>query len=83
MERVTVRRCLSIGNYETVTIESAAEAETAEKARVLASKKVLELLKQELICTFGIGGQNLLSNPWDLVTMELSGIDQELSHLNH
>jgi len=79
MENVTIRRTFAIGNFESLCVEATAEGKTIEEARLLASKKVLELSKQEFIRIFSIRGQNINGNPWEQVVMELQGVEAELS----
>ena len=78
MHKVILRRTLNIGNFESISAEAVGEHEDFEKARVIASKYVLETLKQELIRIFNIRIQNTHSNPWDQVNMELDGVNTEL-----
>lgn len=78
MERITVRRTFAIGNFESITIEAVAEHADANYARILASKKVLELAQQEMIRIFNVRPQNVNNNPWDQVHLELHGLQAEL-----
>ena len=80
MHKITLRRTLNIGNYETISAEAMGEHEDTQKARLIASKIVLETLQQELIRIFNIRIANTHSSPWDQVLMELDGINAELTH---
>ena len=51
-----------------------------QKARLIASKAILEVIQQELIRILNIRIANTHSSPWDQVTMELNGINSELAH---
>ena len=53
-----------------------------QKARLIASKAILEAIQQELIRILNIRGciAKTHSSPWDQVTMELAGINSELTH---
>jgi hypothetical protein len=78
MHKIVMRRTFNIGNFETVGAEAIGEHEDAEKARLIATKQVLEAIKQECIRIFNIRIQNTHSNPWEQVNMELDGVNAEL-----
>ena len=78
MERVTVRRTFAIGNYETISFEAVAEHVDANYARLLATKKVLEMAQKDMIRIFNVRIQNVNNNPWDQVVLELNGLEVEL-----
>ncbi len=80
MERVTCRRTLNIGDYETISFETVGEHEDINIARIIAARKFLELARLELIRIYNV---KVASNgsAWDRVNVELNGIDAELNQL--
>jgi len=80
MERVTYRRTLNIGDYETLNFETVGEHENIDVARLIAVKKFLELSRTELIRIYNVKVTSN-GNAWDRVGLELAGIDAELNQL--
>ena len=79
MQKIILRRTFNIGNFETLHIEAIGEDNDINRARLKASKAVLELAQQELIRILNIRVQNVNNSPWDQITMELNGVNSELS----
>jgi len=83
MHKLPVRRTFNIGNYESLSYEYVGEHEDLQKARLIASKVILEVAQQEMIRIFGVRASLMNSSPiekfvWNQVVMELNGVNTEL-----
>lgn len=79
MQKLTYRRTLNIGDYETISFEVVEEHDDLNIARLNAVAKCLELMKQELIRIYNV--KLTTASAWDRVNFELSGIVSELEQL--
>lgn len=78
MHRITIRRTLSIGDYESLSIEATGEHADINRARLLASQQILNLAQAEMARIFNVRLQNVRNSPWDQVLIELNQVNAEI-----
>jgi hypothetical protein len=84
MDNIVIRRTFNLGNFESLSIErplvleGIGEAEDLNRARLLATKQILEAAQKEMIRIFNLRVQNITGNPYTQVELELAGIKAEL-----
>ena len=80
MEKITYRRTLNIGDFETLVIEVTSEHQDLNIAIKLAAQKFLFLAKNELIRIINMRAQTD-GSAWSRINLELDTINLELNQL--
>ena len=67
-----------MGNYESISVEASGEHDNINVARLIATRKALEIAYIEMARIFNVRVQNINSSPFDQVQYELAVIKSEL-----
>lgn len=79
MTKITYRRTINIGDFESLSFETTSEHDDPNIARLIAAKSYLELCKSELVRIYNIKVNCMTT--WDRVLQELDGVEAELNNL--